>query len=196
MEGKFIVIEGVNGAGKTTTLNLALSLLECGSRVYSKGFTNSSSWDNFINSYPHSSTYYLDLALKTSNQIKPRLTEGKNVLQDRYVQTVDSFLPDSKWLHNQVLRELFDPFFLKPDLYVHFTASVDEVASRLSQTATDKYRLSLVDNPDKIKRREEEYKKIYNKLYCPKLIIDTTGRLPEDCAQELIQTIRRELKCV
>lgn len=196
MSGKLVVLEGVNGAGKTSILEAAIPELECAGFVYSKGFTNNTPWDSLINTHPHSLTYYVDLAYKTHRQIKPTLAKGKDVLQDRYVQTVDSFLPDSGWVHNQMIRRLFNPFFLVPDLYVHVTASVDEVVSRLAGDACDAYRLGLVQHPERIEQREVKYRELFDRLDCNKHVLDTTGRVAEDCAQELIHVIRRELKCL
>lgn len=195
MPGNFVVIEGVNGAGKTSTLQAVLGILGKANLSYSKGFSNGSSWDHLIHQHPHSILYYLDLACKTQKKIKPQLARGKVVLQDRYVQTVDSYLPDSEWLHNQVARKLLDHLFLRPDLYIHFTASVGEVVSRLSKSASDAYRLDGVRHPEKNEMREEKYRKIYDELTCPKQVIDTTGRETNDCAQELVKILREELPC-
>ena len=196
MRGRFIIVEGVNGVGKTSTLNKALSTLNGDHFGYSKGFTNNFSWDRFINSRPHSFTYYLDLVYKTAAVIRPTLMQGRHIIQDRYVQTVDSFLPDCESAYNKAFRILFNPLFLEPDLYIHFYAEVDTIAARLRASATDDYRLDLAVNPDKIKERESRYKQIYDTLARPKHVLNTTEKPVEGCANELIDIIRRELKCL
>ena len=116
-KGKFIVVEGVNGAGKTTVLNQLLPDLSNEEYKYNKGFTLNSRWDRLINSHPHSFTYFLDIAWKTQKQIKPLLRNGKNVIQDRYIQSIDSYLPDCNRIYNQIFRGLMHPAFVRPDLY-------------------------------------------------------------------------------
>ena len=71
--------------------------------------------------------------IKTRSRIAPLLTRGVSVLQDRYVQTVDAYVPDGDWAHNKALSRLMSPFFLKPDIYVNLTASVPVLAERLSK---------------------------------------------------------------
>jgi thymidylate kinase len=198
MKGKFIVVEGVNGVGKTTTLMRAvydLSDVSAGSFQYSKGFTQDSNWDSFIHHHPHSFTYYLDLAMKTQTSIRHLLKNGQTIIQDRYVQTVDSYLPDCEWKHNILVRRLFDPLFLKPDLYIHVKADLETIVGRLKMSATDEYRLGLIDHPDRIVMREKKYMDIYDGLTCPKYIVDTTGRSVDDCASEVVEIMRRETRC-
>ncbi|MBN1156405.1 hypothetical protein JXA85_02230 [Candidatus Woesearchaeota archaeon] len=193
MTGKLIVIEGVNGAGKTHSIKHALPMLE--GIKYNKGFSSTGLWSHCIHEHPHSLTYYIDLVIRTRTQVIPSLHEGFDVLQDRYVQTVDSFLPDAEYLHNQVFRKLLNPLFLEPNLYIHFTAAAETVAARLTRDRRDEYRTDLASHPELIKRREEKYREIYENLACPKHVIDTTGRSSRECGDELVEIIKREIKC-
>jgi thymidylate kinase len=194
MAGDLVVVEGVNGVGKTTLIRKILPALD-DEWVYCKGFTSDSAWDRFISGHPHSFTYYLDLALKTKNKIRPALEEGMHVIHDRYVQTVDSFLPDADFLHNRMLRQVMDSFFIIPRLYIYVTASVDEVVSRLSKNAPDAYRIGLVNHPELIEMRMERYDAIFDGLDCQKYRLETDHRSVDDCADELIGTIRRDIRC-
>src|SRR3989344_2026295 len=195
MGGKFIVVEGIDGAGKSTLIQTVLSLVDDARVFHSRGFTHDSIWDRVIHSNPRSGLYYLDLAVKTARVIKPRLARGEIVLQDRYIQTVDTFSPDGNWKHNKVIRKILNPLFLKPDLYIQVTASLDEVTQRLSQTDSQEYHAFLLQHPEKMKQREESYNKIMTQMNSPKYVINTTGRTREDSALECIDLVRRELQC-
>lgn len=195
MDGKFIVVEGIDGAGKSTLIQTVLSMVST-KVLHSRGFTHNSVWDKVIDSHPHSFLYYVNLAMKTAGVVKPALTQGEIVLQDRYVQTVDTFSPDCNWSHNKVIRKVFDPLFLNPDLYVQVTASLDEITRRLSQTNPQEgYHAFLLQHPEEIEQREENYKRILTKMNCPKYFINTTKRTPKDSALEFIDLVRRELQC-
>ncbi|MFH1174587.1 MAG: hypothetical protein V1725_05605 [archaeon] len=197
MKGTFVIIEGISGVGKTTTVKEATHILDKPDTdiVYSKGFVKDSLWQYIINTYPHSGTYYLDLAVQTALRITPQLRKGKTVVQDRYVQTIDSFFPDCEWTHNRLFRKMLDPLFLKPDVYVHVTADIGEVTQRLSKFVEDDYRSSLVLHPERQVRREAKYREIFAELTCPKYVLDTSGKKPRDCAHELIDILRGERLC-
>jgi thymidylate kinase len=194
-KGKLVVFEGVSGVGKTTTLRETMMILETDNVVYNKGFVKDSVWHYLINTYPHSFTYYMDLIVQTGARIIPQLSRGQNVLQDRYYQTVDSFFPDCEWPHNEMFRKMFTPLFVKPDVYIHVKADLDVVTQRLSKFVEDEYRSSLVAHPERQVRREEKYMQIYDGMTCPKYILDTTGKKPQECADELIEILRRERIC-
>ncbi len=196
MDSKFMVVEGIDGAGKSTLIQTVLSMISEARILHSRGFTQNSVWDSVIHNNPHSWLYYVDLAVKTTRIVKPALTRGEIVLQDRYVQTVDTFSPDCNWNHNKVIRKVLDPLFLNPDLYIQVTANLDEITRRLSQTNPQEgYHAFLIQHPEEIEQREENYRKILTQISCPKYVINTTKRTPEDSALEFIDLVRRELKC-
>ncbi len=195
MSGKFVVVEGLNRVGKTTILNAVMQMAdeELQERLhYSKGFTHDTTWGRWISSRPHSSAYYLDLAAKTARIIKPKLATDKIVLQDRYVQSVDTYLPDSEWIHNRLFRKLCTPFLLQPGFYVHVTASIDEIVDRLAEDK-DEYRRGLRQHPQSMIERERKYKQVWEQFTCPKHLIDTTGRTAERCAEELLEFLHRNV---
>src|SRR3989344_765422 len=196
MEGKFIVVEGIDGAGKSTLIQTVLAIAGDAKVLHSRGFTHNSIWDETIHSNPHSWLYYVDLAVKTVRMVKPALTRREIVLQDRYVQTVDTFSPDCNWRHNQIIRKVLGPLFLKPDLYVQVTATREEITRRLSQSAPQEgYHAFLLQHPEEIEQRENNYRKLLTQMSCPKYVIDTTKRTAEDSGLEFIDLVRRELQC-
>ncbi|MFH1638352.1 MAG: hypothetical protein ABIB71_08055 [Candidatus Woesearchaeota archaeon] len=193
MQGRFIVVEGVDGSGKTTIIKQAISINN-GKLLYGQSFTYGSRWDSFIHAHPSSLFYYLDIAVKTATDIRPKLMEGSTIIQDRYVQSVDSFLPDCKWLHNKAIRKALNPLFLRPDLYIHLAAGLDEIIARLSNDSST-YHETLISNPERIIGREKKYMEIFEGLDCHKQVINTGFREPKDCAEELIDAIRRYTGC-
>jgi len=194
MAGKFIVVEGPSASGKSSAIIEALKHLERNKFCYVKGFTKTSRWGELINAHPHSWLYCLDFALKTAMHIKPLLKRGINVLQDRYVQSVDTFPPDCYRMHNRIMRSMLNKYFIQPDLYIHITASLDTLVNRLRQGRRDEYHNKLAKDPEMTIERENNYMRIYALLQCPKYVINTTGRAAEESASELVEIIRRELK--
>ncbi len=194
MKGKLVVAEGLDGAGKTTALHQILMKKE--GFVYSKGFSNRSRWEKFIQKYNSSFLYYVDFIIKNLLNRK-MLKQGKIILQDRYIQTVDTYLPDARWLHNRIFRFLLSPFFRKPDLFILFKVSVKECLKRLKKKEhePDNYHEKLIKNPSLLLGREKEYLKAFQKLNCPKYIIDTSNKKVKDCEKILLEILRREKIC-
>lgn len=181
---RLIVIEGLNGVGKTTTIDKALENYDA---IYNKGFTEGTVWSNYLKHHPTSLQYYMDLALKTTT-IKSKL-EHSEVWQDRYIQSVDSFLPDAKYKHNLFFRNIFDPLFLEPDVYIYVTAKTETIVERLKKDNRDSYRIDLTEHIEKIETRKTEYDMIFEEMNCEKYILDTTEKTPEECANELIEVL-------
>lgn len=192
MRGIFMVVEGVDGVGKTTTLRWVQELLVSQSVKLVHGFRHQSVWDKFINVYPNSFLYYVHFILQTWLVIFPALRRGEVVLQDRYVQTVDSYLPDAGYLHNRMWRRLFAPLFLKSDLFIYLTASTAKICERLKKGEASDYHAGLIANPQKIINRDQQYKLLLSKILSSVLIIDTTNKSVEESVKEIIQSYEKE----
>jgi len=196
MRGRFIVCEGVDGSGKTSTIEKAIMLAQDNRIIMNKGFSRDNIWGSYINNHPRSWLYYLDMAYDTIKDIRPRLRKGHIILQDRYVQSIDTYVPDRYYFHNKVLRRILNPIYCKPYAYVMFTASLEEIVDRLlraeelGKEISDKYHQDLVKNPAKILVRNEQYDRIYASYQGNKHIIDTTGKTTDRCAEELVAIIR------
>ena len=191
MRGKFIVFEGVDGVGKSTLIEKVKQ--EFPNTLKIRGFNHDSTWNKFINSNPSSVFYYFNFALQTE-QIRSAIRKGKTVLQDRYVQTVDTYAPDNARLHNKLTRKLFSPLFLEPDFYVYVSANIESIIDRL-RGDDQEFHQKLIQNPNRILERQEAYQEIYNNITSPKYQIDTTNRFPKDTGLELITTLRRQKIC-
>lgn len=195
MNNNFIIIEGVDGAGKTSMIKAALRLLDNDRIIYASGFNRESVWGRYINENPSSIKYYTDLAIKSQFIIRQKLASGHTILQDRYVQSIDTFLPDADYWRNKIFRRVFSRFFISPGFYVYVTASLDECINRLKSRVYDNdnetaYHKNLIADPESIIRRREMYDKIFSSYDCSKAIIDTSHKDIEDSAAELIEKLR------
>ncbi|OGZ97176.1 MAG: hypothetical protein A3I44_02170 [Candidatus Sungbacteria bacterium RIFCSPLOWO2_02_FULL_51_17] len=196
--GKFIVVEGVDGAGKTTAIQIALGHLKERLASSRKGFTNQSTWDCYIHAHSRSFLYYADFIMQTFQIIRPMLLRGEHVVQDRYIQSIDSFLPDARFLHNRIWRWMLNSLFLKPDAFVLFLAGVGEIVSRLEHaesTQPNAYHEFLTKHLECITERQQEYMKIYERLGGAKYLIDTTGKTSVECAHILENIICNTIQC-
>ncbi len=189
--GKLIVVEGIEGGGKTSSIKKAMEMSREGEIVYSGGFPVDSSWDRFVHSHPDSTLYYLYFALRRQG-IRSELSKGKLVVQDKYIQSVDSFLPDCRWTRNRIARKMFNPFFVTPDLYIHFTLTSEESLRRIGLKTGEEHReyyQHLLSHPEEIIERQREYQRVFNSLSCPKVEIDVTALSIEESAGRLLEEI-------
>lgn len=172
-KGLFIVFEGIDGSGKSTLIKALNRRLVAEGRevVIGQSFVFPRFFNWWLHKYPSSLKYYLGLAFKTKLQIDRQLKENKIVLQDRYVQSVDSFLPDCRWRRNVVFRKLLSRFFLIPDLYVWCTAEMEDILKRLKNSGVnlkteehEEYHQHLLANIELLSKRDQEYATIFKKL--------------------------------
>ena len=209
MRGKFITLEGVDGAGKSSVLEDILANYTDTNHdanidttsdtkiIYHKGFNKTSVIGKYINTHPSSILYYLDLAYKSQTYIRSKLKSGYIILQDRYVQSVDSFLPDANYIYNQKFRDLISRFFIKSDLYVYVTVSEEECIKRLKQVninsldlADIRYHETLMSDINRMRNRKKMYDNIYDRHEGYKIIIDTTGKSAKESAQILLNKLK------
>jgi len=191
MKGKFIVVEGIEGGGKTTSIRKAMEMAGNQNLVYSSGFPVDSKWDRFVHSHPDSTLYYLYFAMSGIG-IKSSLANDQTVIQDKYVQAVDSFLPDCRWVRNKIARAVFSPFLINPDLYIHFTLTQEESLRRIGLKTGEEHRgyyQHLLKHPEEIAERQKEYNRVFEALKCPKVEIDVTSLSVEESSRRLLEEI-------
>lgn len=196
--GKFVVFEGHDGAGKTSVIRESISILDNDIVIYQQGFPHKSPVDTWIDQHASSSLYYGRLLFNDIFNTIPKLRNGNVILQDRYVQTVDTYAPDNLYRHNTFLRSLLDPFFLKPDAYIFVTATQEVIQSRLRQKNEERqgeYHQILLENPKIIERRLVDYQKIFERQTAPKLLLDTSTLSVEESAMHVITFLKERNIC-
>ena len=191
MKGKFIVVEGIEGGGKTTSIRKAMEMAGNLNLVYSPGFPVDSKWDRFVHSHPDSTLYYLYFAMRAPG-VRSELSQGKTVIQDKYVQAVDSFLPDCRGVRNKIARSVFSPFLVNPDLYIHFTLTQEESIRRIGLKTGPEHRAyyqHLLKHPEEIAERQKEYNRVFEALKYPKVEIDVTALSVDESSRRLLEEI-------
>ncbi|MFH1585955.1 MAG: hypothetical protein ABIB79_04260 [archaeon] len=189
-KGKFIVVEGIEGGGKTSAIKRAIEISDQ-DFFYSSGFPIDSKWDRFVHSHADSTLYYLYFGIK-SRDLRSQLSSGKTVIQDKYVQAVDSFLPDCQWSRNKIARVVFNPLFINPDLYVYFDLTTDESIRRIGLKSGEEHRSYyqyLLQHPEVINERRKAYERVFNDMRHPKVKVDVTNKTVEESAQIILEEI-------
>jgi len=195
----FIIIEGVDGVGKSTVCEYLALRLELESKrkpVIVKIFSRENKLEQYVHNHPTSFYYYIIISLKTLFLIFPAKISGKEVICDRYIETVDSYVPDKDYWYNKILRFIFSPLFIRPDIYIELTSQYEVIKERLKRVykggegENDDYHKKLIDNEIYIKSRQEIYKSIFEKKKEFNLRLDTSYKKPEEVVEEIINLIK------
>lgn len=184
--GKLIVLEGVSGTGKSTIARAIKSYLESEGikAIYNHGaltYTDiGRQFKKQIKNYPHfmSSAYYIaDLVQVTVKYIKPWLQQGYYVIQDRYSDSITSFVRGIGRLTGsdvdvQPVIRLYQDLGLieKPDILIFCRAPFEVIQERLSRddTSHDKY----LAHPELIQYVQQEFSNLIRQYKDP-IILDT-----------------------
>ncbi len=190
---KIIIMEGVDGVGKSTVCKI---LAQRWSHtpikpILIKTFSKSNTLERIIHAHATSFLYYVVISIKTLSFIVPTKILGRDVICDRYIQTVDTYSPDNGYWYNKILRRIFSIFFINPNVYIELTADSAVIKQRLKQQSenTEKYHKALLQDVELIKSRQKEYRKIFERMPEPKIRLDTTNASPEDIVEEIINFI-------
>lgn len=153
LTGWLIVIEGTDGVGRTTHVNHLRRVLEReGYAVAETGLTRSdlaaggirrAKEGNTLGSNAYNLFYATDFADRLENEMIPALRAGFVVLTDRYIYSLMARATirgaDSEWV-----KGVYE-FALKPDIVIYLRATVDELMTRVVQTAGFNYWESGMD---------------------------------------------------
>lgn len=153
LKGKLVVVEGPDGVGRSTQIGLLKEWLESrGHAVLDTGMTRSALAGKGIKAAKEGHTlggitmslfYATDFADRLENEMIPALRAGFVVLTDRYIYSLMARATvrgaDPQWV-----KGVYE-FALKPDMIVYLRATVDELVTRVVQTAGFNYWESGMD---------------------------------------------------
>jgi dTMP kinase len=155
LKGRLIVVEGTDGVGRSTHIDLLKQWLENnGHAVLDTGMTRSALAGKGLKAAKEGHTlgrltmslfYATDFADRLENEMLPALRAGFVVLTDRYIYSLIARATirgaDPHWI-----RGVYE-FAPKPDIIIYLRASVEELVSRVVQTAGFNYWESGMDLP-------------------------------------------------
>ena len=153
LKGKLVVVEGTDGVGRSTHIGLLKEWLESqGHAVLDTGMTRSALAGKGLKAAKEGHTlggltmslfYATDFADRLENEMIPALRAGFVVLTDRYIYSLMARATvrgaDAQWV-----KGVYE-FSLKPDIVVYLRATVDELVTRVVQTAGFNYWESGMD---------------------------------------------------
>ena len=153
LKGKLIVLEGTDGVGRSTHIGLLKQWLENhGHAVLDTGMTRSALAGKRLKQAKEGHTlggitmslfYATDFADRLENEIIPALRAGFIVLTDRYIYSLMARAivrgADPEWL-----QEVYG-FALKPDAIFYFRVKIDDLVTRVLQSAGFDYWESGMD---------------------------------------------------
>jgi len=187
MRGRLIVFEGLDASGKTTIIREIMKRKDdC---AYSKGLGSESWLGRLVSEHPSTFLFLTDMIHSQRKDILPLLREGKDVLQDRYVFSLYSYLPASKHLHNKLLLSAFEKYLLKPDLLFYVTVSDEERIVRLKKAKESVHHTNLIRNPGLMRMMDDKYCSCYESFKGEKYLIDTTDRSIDYVVQEVMSRL-------
>jgi len=153
LKGTLVVVEGADGVGRSTHIGLLREWLESnGHAVLDTGMTRSALAGKGLKAAKEGHTlggitmslfYATDFADRLENEMIPALRAGFVVLTDRYIYSLMARATirgaDPRWV-----KGVYE-FALKPDIVVYLRATVDELVTRVVQTAGFNYWESGMD---------------------------------------------------
>ena len=153
LKGTLVVVEGADGVGRSTHIGLLKEWLESrGHAVLDTGMTRSALAGKGLKAAKEGHTlgaltlslfYATDFADRLENEMIPALRAGFVVLTDRYIYSLMARATvrgaDAQWV-----KGVYE-FALKPDTVVYLRASVDDLVTRVVQTAGFNYWESGMD---------------------------------------------------
>jgi dTMP kinase len=155
LKGKLVVVEGTDGVGRSTHIGVLKRWLENnGHAVLDTGMTRSALAGKGLKAAKEGHTlgrltmslfYATDFADRLENEMIPALRAGFVVLTDRYIYSLIARATirgaDPHWI-----KGVYE-FALKPDIIIYLRASVEELVTRVVQTAGFNYWESGMDLP-------------------------------------------------
>ena len=153
LKGTLVVVEGTDGVGRSTHIGLLRQWLESkGHAVLDTGMTRSAlagkglkaaKEGHCLGGITMNLFYATDFADRLENEMIPALRAGFVVLTDRYIYSLMARATvrgaDPEWV-----KGVYE-FALKPDIIIYLRATVDELVTRVVQTAGFNYWESGMD---------------------------------------------------
>lgn len=180
--GLFIVFEGLDKAGKTTLAKLLIK--DKKKFFYQKGICSNTWIGKISKKYPSTFLFLLEIFYHSVFNYF-RMLKGINIVQDRYLLSVATYIPVSHKLVNRILLKFFS-FLREPDILIYCTVSKRERIKRLRKDERyNKHHLWLIENHEYIDKRDKEYEKYFQRHKNKKILINTSDKYPLECIKEI-----------
>lgn len=205
MSGKFIVIEGLDGSGKTTQLHaLAANLRSLGRAVAETAEPTTNATGGLIRDAlsgftPRTGAEIAALFMADRvahnmnpvNGIQKQLTEGRDVLCDRYYYSSLAYqgtVTDPEWVYH---INIDCPEIRRPDLCVFLDLSDEECLRRMERERS--YR-EIYENENSLLVVRRRYYDIFRRLeHRDNICIVDAARSPEEVAKDVFSAVKSML---
>ena len=199
--GFFLVFESAAKCGKSTLATGLTRYLESKKHeiLHKRGALSNSEFSrqiklqNICDLGYSSAFYWADCIFDTNDTVKPAITSGKFVLQERYDLSILTFREIHGLKSDFILLDeyLERHLLISPDLTVLLKADPRSVLNRIRNSAdSSEIDLIFLSRPDLVTAMNERLEYHLNRLGRKYITLDTVANTVSDCQQKIISVLQ------